>query len=130
MTVKMYGGIPADRLDPHIREALEKGEAEEARVREESRRAERQAVRNRQAREDAEDQAKRDAARDIREAEQAAAEASLRSILYAAYMDNPAAGEADFERDYPDLRRQVLIRGALSGSNRELEIMRQRHRSF
>ena len=41
------------------------------------------------------------------------AEANLRADLKRAYMRNPAASEASFEADYPELRRQKLVGEAL-----------------
>ncbi len=48
-----------------------------------------------------------------REREQQRAEANMRAVLKRAYMRNPAASEASFEADYPELRRQKLVGAAL-----------------
>ena len=45
--------------------------------------------------------------------QQQRAEANLRADLKRAYMRNPAASEASFEADYPELRRQKLVGEAL-----------------
>ena len=41
------------------------------------------------------------------------AEANLRADLKRAYLRNPAASEASFEADYPELRRQKLAQETL-----------------
>jgi len=45
--------------------------------------------------------------------QQQRAEVNLRADLKRAYMRNPAASEASFEADYPELRRQKLVGEAL-----------------
>ncbi len=62
------------------------------------------------------------------ERHRAVAEATLKAELRRAYLANPVATEADFERAFPQLRQAHLAREAVLAPQREKAAMLRDHR--